>query len=112
MRRKDLRIGSGNLFRLFVVIIIFSLSIYIVWQKNRSLQVRYNIAQIEDQNGKIKRVVDIATVQFYKNSSILKLQNYAFNDGLTYYDSKVVYKLKPAKQVLIALLSENASGKQ
>ncbi|GMT43909.1 MAG: hypothetical protein IEMM0003_0728 [bacterium] len=100
-------------FRFIIISLISFLAIYIVWQKNLSLQERYNIARIENQNKKIRRIADVVTVRFYKNSSILKLQNYAFNDGLTYYGSKGGAKReqrKILKPILIALSGKPASS--
>lgn len=100
-------------FRFIIISLISFFAIYIVWQKNLSLQERYNIARIENQNKEIRRIADIVTVRFYKNSSILKLQNYAFNDGLTYYGSKVGAKReqrKTLKPILIALSGKPASS--
>jgi len=100
-------------FRFIIISLISFLAIYIVWQKNLSLQERYNIARIENRNKEIRKIADVITVRFYKNSSILKLQNYAFNDGLTYYGSKSGAKReqrKTLKPILVALSGKPASS--
>ncbi len=107
--------GFANIrsFRFIIISLISFLAIYIVWQKNLSLQERYGIARIENRNEEIRKIADVITIRFYKNSSILKLQNYAFNDGLIYYGSKSSAKKeleKTLKPILIALSGRPVSS--
>ncbi len=96
---------------LFIILSIFLLSLYTINQKNRSIKIRYEIANLEKQNRNTVKDSNNIAIAYFKNSSILKLQKVAMNNGLVYYNGEIslVRKRAPHKPMMLALSKSNNS---
>ncbi len=94
-----------KLFNLLIILSIFLISLYTINQKDHSMKIRYEIANLAQQNRDMTRASNSIAVKYYKNSSILKLQKIAMNDGLIYFNNRIslIKKVTPYKPILVAL---------
>ncbi len=94
-----------KLFNVLIILSILLISLYTINQKDHSMQIRYEIANLEQQNRDMTRVSKSIAVKYYKDSSILKLQKIAMNDGLIYFNNRIspIRKIMPYKPILVAL---------
>lgn len=97
--------SKPKLFNILIILSIFLISLYTVNQKNNSMRMRYEIANLEQQNRDMIRASSSIAIKYYKDSSILKLQKIAMNDGLIYFNNRIspVKKIMPYKPILVAL---------
>ncbi len=96
---------------LLIILSIFLLSLYTINQKNRSIKIRYEIATLEKQNRNMVKDSNSIAIAYFKNSSMLKLQKVAMNNGLIYYNGETILAKKraPYKPMMLALSKSNNS---